>query len=162
MGYLAHIIGIEPSEIKNWFGSEVSFFDVIFAGQQLSRTCKSVIRLSFLAGRREPQATAFIYRDRLIWSCRFRQRQLRYTQRNPSCKVSYEYEELADFPCVIVCLWRSIIFSGSILSLSLFAFVFSSGSKALSVKDRAWEPKDKLGMIFCWFGCPFAFVESFM
>ena len=89
---------------KNWFGSEVFFFDVIFAGQQLSRTCKSVIRLSFLAGRGEPQARAFIYRDRLIWDCRFRQRQLRCTQRNSSCKVSYEYEELSDFPCVIVYL----------------------------------------------------------
>ena len=89
---------------KNWFGSEVFFVDVIFAGQQLSRTCKSVIRLSFLAGRGEPQAIAFIYRDRLIWDCRFRQRQLRCTQRNSSCKVSYEYEEMADFPCVIVYL----------------------------------------------------------
>ena len=155
-------MGAEPAEIKNWFGSEAFFFDVIFAGQQLSRTCKSVIRLSFLAGRGEPQAIAFIYRDRLIWSCRFRQRQLRCTQRNSSCKVSYEYEELADFPCVIVYLCRSIISTGSILSLPLFAFVFSSGSNALSVKDRAWEPKDELGMIFCWFGCPFAFVASFM
>lgn len=89
---------------KNWFGSEAFFFDIIFAGQQFSRTCKSVIRLSFLAGRGEPQAIAFIYRDRLIWDCRFRQRQLRCTQRNSSCKVSYEYEEVADFPCVIVYL----------------------------------------------------------
>ena len=105
--------------------------------QQLSRTGKSVIRLSFLAGRGDPQAIAFIYRDRLIWSCRFRQRQLRCTQRNSSCKVSYEYVELADFLYVIVYLWRSIISTGSILSLSLFAFVFSSGSKALSVKDQS-------------------------
>ena len=89
---------------KNWFGSEAFFFDVIFAGQQLLWKRKPVIRLSFLAGRGEPQAIAFIYRDRLIWGCRFRQRQLRCTQRNSSCKVSYEYEELADFPCVIVCL----------------------------------------------------------
>ena len=47
-------MGAEPSEIKNWFGSEAFFFDIIFAGQQLSRTCKSVIRLSFLAGRGDP------------------------------------------------------------------------------------------------------------
>lgn len=109
---------------KNWFGSEVFFFDVIFAGQQLSRTGKSIIRLSFLAGRGEPQIIVFIYRDRLIWGCRFRQRQLRCTQRNSSCKISYEHEELADFLCVIVYLWRSIISTDSILSFSLFAFVF--------------------------------------
>ena len=72
---------------------------------------------------------ACIYRDRLIWGCRFRQRQLRCTQRNSSCKVSYEYVELADFLCVIVYLWWSIISTGTILSLSLFAFVFSNGSK---------------------------------
>lgn len=114
---------------KKWFGSEAFFFDVIFAGQQLSRTGKSVIRLSFLAGRGEPQAIAFIYRDRLIWGCRFRQRQLRCTQRNSSCKVSYEYVELANSPCVIVYLWRSIISTGSILSLSLFAFVFPKALK---------------------------------
>lgn len=67
-------MGAEPSEIKNWFGSEAFFFDIIFAGQRLSWKRKPVIRLSFLAGRGEPQAIAFIYRDRLIWSCRFRQR----------------------------------------------------------------------------------------
>ena len=31
MGYLAHIIGIESSEMEKWFELEVIFFDMIFA-----------------------------------------------------------------------------------------------------------------------------------
>ena len=42
-----------------------------------------------------PQAMAFIYRDRLIWVCRFKQRRLNCTQGNSSCKTSYEYMTLA-------------------------------------------------------------------
>lgn len=55
MGYLAHIIGIESSEMEKWFELEVIFFDMIFAfvNQQLLWKRKPVIRLSFLAGRGE-------------------------------------------------------------------------------------------------------------
>ena len=78
---------------------------------------------------------ACIYRDRLIWVYCFRQRRLRCTQGNSSCKTSYEYMALAYFFNVIVYLWRSIISSRFIFDLMSVCFCVSKGSKALSVKD---------------------------
>ena len=78
---------------------------------------------------------AFIYRDRLIWVCRFRQRRLNCTQGNSSCKTSYEYETLAEFYNVIVYLLSTLSSSRFIFDLMSVCFCVSKGSKALSVKD---------------------------
>lgn len=98
MGYLAHIIGAKPSEMEKWFELKVIFFDMIFA------FCRSAAFVEAQASHstvipcgigERPRAIAFIYRDRLIWVCRFRQRRLNCTQGNSSCKTSYEYMALA-------------------------------------------------------------------
>ena len=78
-----------------------------------------------------PRAIAFIYRDRLIWVYCFRQRRLRWTQGNSSCKTSYEYETLAEFCNVIVY---------PLSSLSLAPIIFVSLCFLEPLKSQGFRP----------------------
>lgn len=139
-----------------WTESHLFRHDICFLS--ISSFCGSASQSFDCHSLREgerPLAIAFIYRDRLIWVCRFRQRRLRCTQGNSSYKTSYEYETLAEFCSVIVYLLSSLSFAPN--------FFVPVLSWALEVA-RHWillEHKDELGIIFCWFRCPFASVRKF-
>ena len=95
-----------------WTGSHLFRHDICFLS--ISSFCGSASQSFDCHSLREgerPRAIAFIYRDRLIWVYCFRQRRLRCTQGNSSCKTSYEYETLAEFYIVIVYLLSTLSFA---------------------------------------------------
>ena len=123
-----------------WLGSFLFRHDICFLS--ISRFCGSASQSFDCHSLREggrPQAMAFIYRDRLIWVCRFRQRRLNCTQGNSSCKTSYEYETLAEFYNVIVYLLSTLSFAQIFCVPCFLEPLKSQGFRPFGTQRRTWH-----------------------